>query len=279
MCIDRNGDGYGLHCDHGSDCRDNDAHVHPGAIELCNAIDDDCDGTIEEGFSVAEECTLGTATCERPGRTACLPGGTVVCCPSANDAYVERSGESTTTAMAKSTRTIPDGGRVVTRASLERAQQESCNVPMAGLSCVPIAEPVAETCSGETDDDGTTRRTRLRISPTPSQRAVRLAATRGAVGAAAFLASGGSSGPSAGVAHDQSPAHARPVWLRPDGEQTWLIDGKALRRAIGAQADADPIPTDRRSSMDESWGSSWTTWSPGAWRRSWASSPAAGSRR
>jgi hypothetical protein len=39
-CIDRDGDGYGLHCDHGSDCRDNDAHVHPGAIELCNGIDD-----------------------------------------------------------------------------------------------------------------------------------------------------------------------------------------------------------------------------------------------
>ena len=34
-----------------SDCNDTSAAIHPGAIELCNGIDDNCDGLIDEGLS------------------------------------------------------------------------------------------------------------------------------------------------------------------------------------------------------------------------------------
>ena len=34
----------------GTDCNDNNIAVNPAAIEVCNGIDDDCDGTIDDGF-------------------------------------------------------------------------------------------------------------------------------------------------------------------------------------------------------------------------------------
>ncbi len=46
--LDADGDGFDS-CDEG-DCDDGDAGAHPGGIETCNGIDDDCDGNLDEGF-------------------------------------------------------------------------------------------------------------------------------------------------------------------------------------------------------------------------------------
>jgi len=36
------------------DCDDGDPSVHPGAIEVCNERDDDCDGSVDEGFELED---------------------------------------------------------------------------------------------------------------------------------------------------------------------------------------------------------------------------------
>lgn len=56
------------------DCVDTDKNRHPGADEVCNFVDDDCDGRIDEGARV----TCGVGMCARYGLTCdatlCTPG-------------------------------------------------------------------------------------------------------------------------------------------------------------------------------------------------------------
>jgi len=58
----------------GGDCDDRDAQVHPGATELCNLKDDNCDGRIDEG--VRPTCGVGWCARSSPScdPAACVPG-------------------------------------------------------------------------------------------------------------------------------------------------------------------------------------------------------------
>jgi hypothetical protein len=71
VCIDVDRDGY----DDCSDCDDCNAAVHPGAPEVCNGIDDNCNGQIDEGT-----LSCGVGACARTV-TACVGGVTQTCVP------------------------------------------------------------------------------------------------------------------------------------------------------------------------------------------------------
>jgi putative metal-binding protein/thrombospondin type 3 repeat protein len=57
-CVDRDGDGFTT-CD--GDCNDADSAIHPGAVERCNAGDDDCNGLIDDDAAGADSDGDGVA--------------------------------------------------------------------------------------------------------------------------------------------------------------------------------------------------------------------------
>lgn len=60
----------------GTDCDDDAAGVRPGLPEVCNAIDDDCDGLVDDVMAGVVACVSGSS---RPCVTACGVAGTQAC--------------------------------------------------------------------------------------------------------------------------------------------------------------------------------------------------------
>ena len=54
ICIDADHDSYGQSCAAGPDCNDANPNIHPGAAEICNAYDDNCNGQTDEGCNVSQ---------------------------------------------------------------------------------------------------------------------------------------------------------------------------------------------------------------------------------
>src|SRR3972149_171851 len=73
---DSDGDGYSVAQ---GDCNDNDASIHPGAVEVCNGVDDNCNVQIDEEY-VPTPTTCGVGACGAEGELVCVNGAEVDTC-------------------------------------------------------------------------------------------------------------------------------------------------------------------------------------------------------
>ncbi|HYV85411.1 MAG TPA: FG-GAP-like repeat-containing protein [Patescibacteria group bacterium] len=76
--IDLDADGY-CATGPGADCDDGDPAIHPNAVEICNAVDDNCNGQIDEGLGVGTVCAVGLGPCAASGHVTCAADGTSFC--------------------------------------------------------------------------------------------------------------------------------------------------------------------------------------------------------
>ena len=71
-------DGFVI-CDEGGQGTRCDADPNLPGLEICNGVDDDCDGQTDEGLGLGEACAVGVGACEAQGVGICAADGAVIC--------------------------------------------------------------------------------------------------------------------------------------------------------------------------------------------------------
>ncbi len=85
-CVDADGDGHSSMVCGGDDCNDSLATVYPGAPEVCDSLDNDCDGSVDEGAGCCDDGDGDGFDASYCGGTDCndsnpsvYPGATEAC--------------------------------------------------------------------------------------------------------------------------------------------------------------------------------------------------------
>ncbi len=160
---DADGDGFAAP----ADCNDHDATVHPGAPELCNGVDDDCDGVIDGPAADAacddglfcdgvESCSAGSCvsggdpcaggaacadTCDEGSRSCATPAGAP--CPDDGDACTSDACDGGGQCVHS---VIPDCGTTTTTVPPPTTTTE----PPSTTTTTTTTEPTTSTTSPST---------------------------------------------------------------------------------------------------------------------------------
>ena len=141
-----------------ADCDDQNGDIHSGAVESCNGLDDDCDGTIDDGSPE------GGAACLVPGLLGpCAEGvtscsdGPMVCTPvyTATDETCNGIDDDCDGAVDEGN---PPGGQACpVEGALGVCAQGAISCATGSMQCAQTVFPAAEACNSLDDDcDGAT---------------------------------------------------------------------------------------------------------------------------
>lgn len=63
-----------------TDCKDTDSTINPGAKDLCDGVNNDCDWKVDEDYDVGASCSTGIGACKRDGEKVCKADGSGTLC-------------------------------------------------------------------------------------------------------------------------------------------------------------------------------------------------------
>ncbi len=133
------------------------------AKELCNSIDDDCNGRVDDGFErEGTKCFAGEGECRVEGTFSCSPDGTEsVCSAQAKAGKAEICDGKDNDCNGK----IDDGDIAGTGAACSTGQAGACSTGVkqcvaGGVKCMPthvrtveICNKIDDDCDGKLDED------------------------------------------------------------------------------------------------------------------------------
>ena len=142
-CFDADGDGYGVGSGClGPDCDDSDSSVYPGAPELCDGIDNNCNDEVDEDFRVRDEDTGELGVYYVSGSANHCGACGVNCNAGVNVASGQCSLDGTAaTGAVCSVVECTDG-----YFDLDGSFANGCE-----YGCIPVSD-IDDTCNGEDDD-------------------------------------------------------------------------------------------------------------------------------
>ena len=121
--------------------------------ETCNGTDDDCDGSVDEGFDLGSACREGVGVCADEGHIVCDGRGAATCDATPGNAGAETCNATDDDCDGRTDEDFDLGTRCGTGVGACRGEGEIVCDANGSIRCTAVpGEPVAELCNGADDD-------------------------------------------------------------------------------------------------------------------------------